>query len=88
MKTFFVKIWRLIFPIKNENQVVNTDVIIEPIEITEKLEIATTPVEAPVEKEVTTKKTPAKKAPVKKAPIKKAAAQKAPAKKITNKKNK
>lgn len=83
MKTFFAKFWRLIFPIKNETQVENTDVVIEPIEITENLEITIMPSEAPIKKEVL-----AKKQAIKKAPTKKAAAQKVPAKKTTNKKNK
>ncbi len=77
MKTFFVKFWRLIFPIKNEAQAENTDVVIEPIEITENLQITVESKEVLVKKQVT-----------KKAPTKKAAAQKAPAKKTTNKKNK
>ena len=72
MKTFFIKFWRLIFPIKNEIQAENTDVVIEPIEITENLEIAVKPAEISI----------------KKAPTKKAAVQKTPAKKTTNKKNK
>jgi hypothetical protein len=77
MKTFFVKFWRLIFPAKSNTLTENTDVVIEPIEITENLEIAVTAVETPVEK----------KAIVKKQATKKAATQKAPAKN-TNKKNK
>ena len=78
MKTFFVKFWKLIFPAKSNILTENTDVVIEPIEITEDLKITVKSLDVPSEKKVV----------VKKQAVKKAAAQKAPAKKIQTKKNK